>query len=137
MVMEPEACIAPPEGNGESLERCLVVEGGSMEPARSAIAWPRERMVWMASSARPPNDVATMGMHSTPASRQAGRLEASLALHPHMESMAWGDRGLWEGLLLEGANHVDVESSRATTAPAREEHISGAGEGASLICSSY
>ena len=44
--------------------------------------------------------------------------------------MAWGDGGLREGLLLEGANHVDVESSRATTAPAREEHISGAGEGA-------
>ena len=44
--------------------------------------------------------------------------------------MAWGDRGLREGLLLEGANHVDVESSRVTTAPAREEHISGAGEGA-------
>ena len=44
--------------------------------------------------------------------------------------MAWGDRGLWESLLLEGANHVDVERSRATTAPAREEHISGAEEGA-------
>ena len=53
-----------------------------MEPARSAIAWPRERMVWMASSARPPNASATMGMHSTPASRQAGRLEASLRCTP-------------------------------------------------------
>ena len=82
MAMEPEARIAPPEGNGEPLEICLVVERGSMEPARSAIARPRERTVKMASSARPPSVSATMGMHSTPASRQAGRLEVSLRCTP-------------------------------------------------------
>ena len=55
------------------------VEGGSLEPARSAIAWPREWkecMVWMASSASPPSVSATMGMQSIPASRHE-RLVAS------------------------------------------------------------
>ena len=82
MAMEPEARIAPPEGNGEPLENM----SGGRERAHGAgsvaIARPRQRTVKMASSASPPSVSATMGMHSTPASRQAGRLEVSLRCTP-------------------------------------------------------
>ena len=98
-----------------------------MEPARSAIAWPRERMVWMASSARPPNASATMGMHSTPASRQAGRLEASLRCTPTWRAWpgvteASGRVCCWRGLTTRarkyGKPHV-----RANTEKMRDCHL--------------
>ena len=78
MAMKPKRCVTTPKGDGKSLEEISVVEGGSLEPAPSAIAWPREWMVWMASSASPLSVSATMGMQSTLASRHAERLAASL-----------------------------------------------------------
>ena len=58
------------------------MSGGIGRVHGAAIAWPREWMVWIASSARPLSVSATMGRHSIPASWQAGRLEAELALYP-------------------------------------------------------
>ena len=66
--------------------RLVVVEGGSLEPA----AWPREWMMWMASSASPPSVVsATMGMQSIPASRHAREVGGKLALYPHYLNIKW------------------------------------------------
>ena len=84
-------------------KRCLVVKEGSMEPTLSAIAWPREWMVWMASSVRPPSVSATMGMHSI---LETGWLEASLHCTP-----------FWVKLLRRSvAGHMDIEGSGVTAA---------------------
>ncbi len=61
-----------------------------MEPALSAIAWPREWMVWRVSSLRP---WATTGIDLTipglPANWEIG---GELALYFHLECMTPGDR---------------------------------------------
>ena len=50
MAMKPDAGVATPKGNGKPLEEISIIE-----PARSAIALPREQMVWIVLSYPPPS----------------------------------------------------------------------------------
>ena len=78
MAMKPKRCVSAPKGDGKSLEEMSGGRGRVPRVSSLPIAWPREWMVWMASSASPPRVTATMGMQSTLASQHAERLVASL-----------------------------------------------------------
>ena len=83
MVVEPEASISPPVGNDKPLEE---ISGGGRRVYGAGLVgncMSQVRMVRMTSFASPPPSVSvTIEMHSTPASQQAGRLEASLPCTP-------------------------------------------------------
>ena len=55
MAVKPRASIPSPQRNGTTMERCLTEMEKSEEPVLCPMAWPRERMVVIVSSAKLPN----------------------------------------------------------------------------------
>ena len=56
-------------------------------------------------------------------------MRGELLLDTNLQSVAWGEGSLTQGLLLEKSYDMHIQCSRMTTAPGREVDISWSGEG--------
>ena len=72
-------------------KRCLVMLNESVEVRRCSKAMPTARMMAIASGHQPPKVSTTTGKNSKPATRKAGRLDASLRQTPTVRA--------WPGVL--------------------------------------
>ena len=83
VVVQPQAGIASPQGDGNTAEEVSGGGGGELEePTLLATARPMALVTATTSSASPPRASATRGIKSTPEARYAGRWVDSFRCTP-------------------------------------------------------